>query len=336
MRALNSLKISCGLFLFVFSVSSYAGDTLNMNEALSNNGFIQSADGKYKLIMQGDGNLVMYRADWSVRWSPMTNRGSFAVMQSDGNFVVYASGNVPLWHTGTYGGIFGNYYLTIHDDGDLSITAKNGQIILGVWSLGRDPKYSANPTLVGDVVGRDLAFFGAGYLGHLGIWDGGQVFNVGPPTTGTNAVHINSMYDFRNTITNVGTVASYWGTASYNIPPGSIGMYGCWDTICPIYNGTVSAEARYSVALNLMRIYRVGADYTAYAIYTRALMQYNGYPLQRGKYRCDTFVIDAIRPSTYFYPTKNKEQTTWANRWSDLNGGLVTPSSIFNKLKTYK
>lgn len=32
-----------------------------------------SSNGKYKLVMQGDGNLVIYRQDGSVRWASNTN-----------------------------------------------------------------------------------------------------------------------------------------------------------------------------------------------------------------------------------------------------------------------
>ena len=61
-----------------------------------------STDRRARFVMQGDGNLVLYR-DGRPLWSTRThgNPGAFAVLQSDGNFVVYAAGNRPLWHTST-------------------------------------------------------------------------------------------------------------------------------------------------------------------------------------------------------------------------------------------
>lgn len=57
------------------------------------------------LIFQGDGNVVNYGPNFSVRWASYTqNKGAVrAVFQSDGNFVVYAANNVPIWQSGTAG-----------------------------------------------------------------------------------------------------------------------------------------------------------------------------------------------------------------------------------------
>lgn len=62
-----------------------------------------SGDGA--LIFQGDGNVVNYGPNWSVRWSSYTqNKGAVkAVFQADGNFVVYAANDKPLWNSGTDG-----------------------------------------------------------------------------------------------------------------------------------------------------------------------------------------------------------------------------------------
>ncbi|MFD0008961.1 hypothetical protein ACFVJ4_42315 [Streptomyces sp. NPDC127178] len=57
-----------------------------------------------RLIMQYDGNLVMYRKrDNKAIWSTGTHghHGAYAVMQTDGNFVVYtASGKYPVYPWG--------------------------------------------------------------------------------------------------------------------------------------------------------------------------------------------------------------------------------------------
>jgi len=55
------------------------------------------------MIMQGDGNLVLYNATGQPLWNAGTggNSGAWAVMQSDGNFVVYSASKAPLWNAGT-------------------------------------------------------------------------------------------------------------------------------------------------------------------------------------------------------------------------------------------
>ncbi|MCC9309409.1 hypothetical protein LN042_20375 [Kitasatospora sp. RB6PN24] len=71
------------------------------------------AYGNEKLVMQGDGNLVLYLTDprtptGPVLWSSGTwgHLGAYAVMQTDGNFVVYEKGRSgpagALWATGTW------------------------------------------------------------------------------------------------------------------------------------------------------------------------------------------------------------------------------------------
>ena len=64
--------------------------------------------GYANLLMQGDGNLVLYRSDGVPLWSTGTygqNCGAnqcFALFQGDGNLVVYNAGR-PLWNSGTAG-----------------------------------------------------------------------------------------------------------------------------------------------------------------------------------------------------------------------------------------
>lgn len=54
-----------------------------------------------RLVMQTDGNLVVYRAGNSVAWTSRTagNPGARLVLQADCNLVLYSSANRPLWFT---------------------------------------------------------------------------------------------------------------------------------------------------------------------------------------------------------------------------------------------
>ena len=67
--------------------------------------------GPYKLRLQGeDNNLVVHDKDSQATWSSSTamhhdtKNTSYLVIQDDGNLVVYREYGIPVWHTGTNGG----------------------------------------------------------------------------------------------------------------------------------------------------------------------------------------------------------------------------------------
>ena len=80
-------------------------DKLNPNDDLAAIGSITSQNGQSTLILQGDGNLVLYRSGGKARWATNTDGKtvSQAIMQSDGNFVMYGPGNQYIWDTATNG-----------------------------------------------------------------------------------------------------------------------------------------------------------------------------------------------------------------------------------------
>ncbi len=57
----------------------------------------------YKVVFQGDGNLVIYDANGSAKWASGTNpSGASLSLQSDGNLVIYNSSGSAQWATGTH------------------------------------------------------------------------------------------------------------------------------------------------------------------------------------------------------------------------------------------
>jgi GH25 family lysozyme M1 (1,4-beta-N-acetylmuramidase) len=65
---------------------------------------IVSDDGRFKVVMQRDGNFVEYagtRALWDSRTE--NHAGAWAIMQGDGNLVVYTAADHPLWWSHTAG-----------------------------------------------------------------------------------------------------------------------------------------------------------------------------------------------------------------------------------------
>lgn len=82
---------------------------------------VKSADGRFKLLYQSDGNLVLYRIGAGALWSSGTNGTSlgYAVMQGDGNLVVYDAGHRAVWASNTWGN--SNALLVVQSDGNLVI-----------------------------------------------------------------------------------------------------------------------------------------------------------------------------------------------------------------------
>lgn len=111
--------------------------TLSAGEELRFNEYLMSANGQTVLIMQPDGNLVLYRANAAALWSTGTggHPGAYATVQTDGNFVVYSAGNVPLWWTGTTGVTA----LTVQTDGNLVGYPTSGPAEWQAGTGGQEP-----------------------------------------------------------------------------------------------------------------------------------------------------------------------------------------------------
>jgi surface antigen len=102
------------------------GSQLSNGQGMSPGQYLQSPSGQYRLVMQGDGNLVEYNASNAPLWDPPPPTGTYgypgayAVMQGDGNFVVYSAGGSALW--ASYTNRPGDH-LALQDDGNLVIYA---------------------------------------------------------------------------------------------------------------------------------------------------------------------------------------------------------------------
>jgi hypothetical protein len=49
------------------------------------------------VVLQGDGNLVLYDSNNSPCWASGTNSATYLNVQNDGNLVLYDSGDSPVW-----------------------------------------------------------------------------------------------------------------------------------------------------------------------------------------------------------------------------------------------
>lgn len=126
------ISVSCLIIAISAKEAFYPGDCLKLGESLD------STNGCFKLVMQTDGNLVLYRkSDNKALWSSKTDltnsykfchqttgilliknhldittfiagnsstlRSAFAVLQDDGNFVLYTTSPTrSIWATNTF------------------------------------------------------------------------------------------------------------------------------------------------------------------------------------------------------------------------------------------
>ena len=107
-----------------FNIVVLARSRLNRGQWLDKGQQLTSNNGNYRLIMQNDGNLVIYNTKnliWEHPiWATNTvDRGNRFIMQRDGNAVLYDSSNRPLWASGTHG--TSAVYIVMQDDGNLVI-----------------------------------------------------------------------------------------------------------------------------------------------------------------------------------------------------------------------
>jgi hypothetical protein len=109
----------------------YKGYTLQPGQELTVDQYLLSPSGQYALIMQSDGNVVLYDL-WSrginPLWTSKTyNLGAaYAIMKSDGNFVAYAGGTAEFATntSGNHGAV-----ITLLNDGNLVVTSEGGETL---------------------------------------------------------------------------------------------------------------------------------------------------------------------------------------------------------------
>ena len=119
-------------------------DVLKVGENLQTGQSLASPNQNYLLLLQDDGNLVLYQiaADgtrapyWATNteWLPASERPMLLSMQSDAHLVLYDAANLPRWSSGTWGDGFVDPYLVLQDDSNLVIY-HNGST--PIWASGQ-------------------------------------------------------------------------------------------------------------------------------------------------------------------------------------------------------
>lgn len=117
---MRKLVVFC-LALFVSHV--YANDTLYTNWTLQSGDSLYSANQKFRLTMQGDGNLVLHYNDVPTWASNTWGRGdSFLILQGDSNLVIYTHTGVPTWASASSWNKGGDRFV-VQGDGNMVIYA---------------------------------------------------------------------------------------------------------------------------------------------------------------------------------------------------------------------
>ncbi|SFO21393.1 D-mannose binding lectin [Geodermatophilus obscurus] len=113
--------------------SPNGGRVMSAGQVLTAGQALRSANGRYRLDVQADGDLVVRAPDRRVLWAT-GSRGTAArlTLRSDGELVL-SSGSRSLWQSRTAGR--GAVRLELRDDGDLRLVRTDGSV---VWSTGRD------------------------------------------------------------------------------------------------------------------------------------------------------------------------------------------------------
>lgn len=97
---------------------------------------INTADGNYKMILQSDGNLVLYSPNNAIWASGTDGRAvGYLALQTDGNLVLYDKTDRPLWNSNTPGR--GSVKLVLQQDGNLVIYSFTNFPYWNTGTMGR-------------------------------------------------------------------------------------------------------------------------------------------------------------------------------------------------------
>jgi hypothetical protein len=101
-------------------------DKLTPGQLLTPGEALTSPNGRYKVKMESDGNLVMYDVDKPVWGSNTAGSGATqAEMRDDGNLVILHDGHKPAWTSRTRG--HEGAMLALQDDRDLIVYGADGK-----------------------------------------------------------------------------------------------------------------------------------------------------------------------------------------------------------------
>lgn len=144
------------------------GQTLGPGQSISN------GTGCFLIVQATDGNVVEY-CNGSAVWSTHTySPGDHLVMQSDGNLVLYTSGNSWIWKSGTNG--YPGAELALQDDENLVLYSSG----TAIWARSWTQSASGAQTYAQLAMAQyGWATSQWNYLYQVWQWESGWQWNVG-------------------------------------------------------------------------------------------------------------------------------------------------------------
>lgn len=129
------LGVSESPILRVVPTSPAGCGTMRLGDGLYPGQSLTSCDGRFTLIFQADGNLVLLKSGVPL-WAAATDgRGAaVAIFQKDGNLVIYSSAGTVLWATGTNPG---GSTLVVQNDGNVVVYSAGDQPLWSTKTAGR-------------------------------------------------------------------------------------------------------------------------------------------------------------------------------------------------------
>lgn len=126
-------------------VIAVSRDSLQANQELTIDERLTSSNGSHFLVMQGDGNLVLYTSSGRALWASATN-GSGAIrarLQGDGNLVMRNSAGAAVWSSKTNGS--GAVRLLVKNEGNVVLMNSAGTV---VWAaIVSEPADTTRPVI---------------------------------------------------------------------------------------------------------------------------------------------------------------------------------------------
>jgi lipoprotein-anchoring transpeptidase ErfK/SrfK len=123
-----AIALSAASVGFAPAASATVPSSISAGHVLWAGSSLRSANGRYVLAMQTDGNLVVYSGSTAIWTTHTIGSGGHLAILSNGNIAVYLGSHAAWSANTTYSG--GHNTLTMQDDGVLTLRSGNGV----VWS----------------------------------------------------------------------------------------------------------------------------------------------------------------------------------------------------------
>ena len=115
-----------------------ATDVLGSGQGCIRGRALFPTDGRFGLIYQGDGNLVLYAPNGVPLWWTGVVGPGVTMMQTDGDLVILSNGTVRLARNGRYSSC-----IRLQSDGNLVMCSASGSVLMSTGRGGQEPEAAA-------------------------------------------------------------------------------------------------------------------------------------------------------------------------------------------------